>query len=85
MFCNTCILLCDFFIFKLLGLGLLQSKDLFIFIIFGLGLKFEIDQAFQPSTHSCPPNMIHKDKKRMKVRFRVYICLSPKNSAQNAP
>ncbi len=47
MFCNTYILLCDFFMFKVLGLKffLLQNKDLFVFIIFGLGAQFEIDQA----------------------------------------
>jgi hypothetical protein len=43
MFCNTCILLCDFFMSKALRLGffLLQTKNLFIFIIFGLSLELE--------------------------------------------
>jgi hypothetical protein len=48
MFCNTYILLCDLFMFKVLRLGffLLQSKDLFVFIIFGLGPKLETNQVF---------------------------------------
>ncbi len=61
MFCNTCILFFELFMCKVLGLGFFYYKILiFKKIFFGLGPKLEIDQAFQPSTPPCPPNMARR-------------------------
>jgi len=43
---------------KVLGLGFFYYKIMtYFFILFGLGPKLETDQASQPLTPPCPPNM----------------------------
>ncbi len=80
MFCNTYILFFELFMCKVLGLGFFYYKArTYFFIFFGLGLELETNQAFQPLTPPCPPNMPWKDKKWMKVgskwKCKVGTCL----------
>jgi len=39
---------------------------IYFFIFFGLGLELETNQASQPPTSPCPPNLVQKDKEWMK-------------------
>ncbi len=49
------------------------------FIFFGLGPELETNQVFQPPTPLCPPILVWKDKKWMKVgskwKCKVDICI----------
>jgi hypothetical protein len=57
MFCNTYNFF-QLFMCKVLGLGFFYYKARnYSFIFFGLGLELETNQAFQPLTPPCPPNM----------------------------
>jgi len=56
---------------KVLKLGFFYDKVMiFLKIFFDLGSELETDQAFQPPTPPCPPNMARKDKEWMKVRLK---------------
>jgi len=65
---------------KVLGIGFFNYKIMTYFFIFlGLGLEFETDQASQPLTPFCPPNMARKDKEWTKVgskwKCKVGTCI----------
>ncbi len=79
MFCNTYNFF-QLFMCKVLGLWFFYYKArTYSFIFFGLGLELETNQAFQPLTPPCPPNMPWKDKKWMKVgskwKCKVGTCI----------
>ncbi len=71
MFCNTCILVFELFMCKVLRLRFFSYKVMIYFFIFsGLSLELQTNHVFQSSAPPCPLNLVQMDKEWTKVQSK---------------